>query len=169
MCQEAGFRASAARDSSREENVTRKPVDGTICYLNTDLELVSLDDLSTLALEFEARGAITLQLYRGEDARWHAWFEVSSFDDSEPEPTISALLAMVESLPAPLQVIWSRCETRDFNIGYDCGRRPWAFNQGLPHSILARIAAVGASLRITLYPEEREATDERAAIGGPEP
>jgi hypothetical protein len=44
-----------------------------------------------------------------------------------------------------------------FNIGYDCGAEPWAFNQGLTAELLGRMAATGASLRITLYPGHDEA------------
>ena len=34
--------------------------------------------------------------------------------------------------------------------------RPWAFNQGLSSGLLGRVAAVGASLRITLYPSREQ-------------
>lgn len=133
-------------------------MDGTIWYLNTDLELTSAEDLSALTTEFEARGAFNLYQGRGDDGRWHATFEISSdVSPHEPEQTIAALLDLVEALPGPLRAVWSRCEIREFNIGYDCGRRPWAFNQGLSNAILARLAAAGASLRITIYPEEPEA------------
>lgn len=140
-------------------------MDGTIEYLNTDLELTSAEDLSGLTAEFEARGAFNLYLGRGDDGRWHAAFEIS-FDVSphEPEQTIAALLDLVEALPESLQAVWSRCETREFNMGYDCGRRPWAFNQGLSNAILTRLAAAGASLRITIYPEEREQDNEAPTV-----
>jgi hypothetical protein len=45
------------------------------------------------------------------------------------------------------------CSRREFNIGYDCGREPWAFNQVLSAQLLSRIAAARASLRVTLYPD----------------
>jgi hypothetical protein len=74
-------------------------------------------------------------------------------DHTEPEPNIATVLAAVESLAPPLRAVWSGCSLREFNIGYDCGREPWAFNQGLSAEVLGRIAAVGASLRWTLYPD----------------
>lgn len=132
-------------------------MDGTISYLNTDVELISAEDLSALTADFEARGAFTLYNGRSDDGRWRATFEISSdVSPHEPEQTIAALLDLVESLPGALRAVWSRCEMREFNIGYDCGRRPWAFNQGLSNTILTRLARSGASLQITIYPEERE-------------
>jgi hypothetical protein len=62
------------------------------------------------------------------------------------------MIAVVESLAESLRAVWAGCTLREFNIGYDCGDRPWAFEQGLSTGLLGRIAAVGASLRITLYP-----------------
>lgn len=49
--------------------------------------------------------------------------------------------------------MWWACTRREFNIGYDCGAEPWAFNQGLSNETLRRIAACGGSLRWTLYPD----------------
>jgi hypothetical protein len=135
-------------------------VDGTICYLNTDLDLTSADDLTALAAFFETNGFCRLRCDRAGDGLWYATFEVN--DPSPcganpahvPENAIAAMLSVVESIPEPLKRIWAACTRRQFDIGYDCGSKPWAFNQGLSAELLGRIAAVGASLRITLYPEK---------------
>jgi hypothetical protein len=37
--------------------------------------------------------------------------------------------------------------------GYECGAEPWGFQQEISSATLARIAALDASLRLTLYPE----------------
>ncbi len=49
---------------------------------------------------------------------------------------------------------------REFNIGYDCGAEPWAFNQGLSAHLLGRMATAGASLRVTIYPDREQGTPE---------
>ena len=51
-------------------------MDGTICYLNTDLDLTSSDDLTALAAVFESRGVFPLHVTRGEDGLWYATFEM---------------------------------------------------------------------------------------------
>jgi hypothetical protein len=131
-------------------------MDGKICYLNTDLDLTSSDDLTPLAAVFHSRGVFPLHVTYREDGLWHATFEVLD-QHTEPEPNIAAMVVVAESLDEPLRSIWLRCTQREFNIGYDCGAEPWAFNQGLSSGLLGRIAAVGASLRVTLYPDREPA------------
>jgi hypothetical protein len=49
---------------------------------------------------------------------------------------------------------WDRCRKREANIGYESGGRPplGQFNQLIPHKLLTRMAQVGLSIRITIYP-----------------
>lgn len=130
-------------------------MNNTIHYLNTDLDLTSSDDLTRLAKVFEAKGASPLHVARSDDGLWRATIE-TDVHHHDPEPNIAEMLAIIESLPDPLQTDWRRCTQLEFNIGYDCGTEPWAFNQGLSNVLLRRIAAVGASLRITLYPNRED-------------
>jgi hypothetical protein len=75
-------------------------MDGKICYLNTDLDMTSSDDLAPLAAVFESGGMFTLHLTSGEDGLWHATFEVLD-QHTEPEPNIAAMFAVAESLDEP--------------------------------------------------------------------
>ena len=129
-----------------------------IRYLNTDLDLTAGRDLSPLATVLQARGVYALSVIRGEDARWHATFETAKCFQT-PEESMSVLLDAVESLSGDARNLWSECRSREFNIGYDCGDHPWAFNNGLSNSVLARAAAAGATLRITLYPPDDTPVD----------
>jgi hypothetical protein len=132
-------------------------VDGAIRYLNTDLDLTSPDDLTALAAVFESRGVSSLHVTRGQDGLWYATFETDE-QYTEPEPNIKEMVAVVESLGEPHRSVWFGCTRREFNMGYDCGADPGAFNQGLSCELLGRMAAVGASLRLTLYPNREDAT-----------
>ncbi len=123
-----------------------------ITYLNTDLDLTSADDLTALARSFRRRGIFTLHTARAEDGLWYATFEVLD-QHAEPEHAIAAMLAVVEGLSKRLRLAWDGCSLREFNVGYDCGLEPWAFNQGLTAGLLGRMAAAGTSLRVTLYPD----------------
>jgi hypothetical protein len=131
-------------------------VDGKISFLNTDLDLVSADDLSPLAKALEAACVFPMHVTRGADGLWYAMFETQG-ERTEPEPCISVMLSAIESLPPAHRSTWDHCTLREFNIGYDCGDEPWAFNQGLSVALLGRMAAVGASLRVTLYPDREPA------------
>jgi hypothetical protein len=128
-----------------------KTVKDTISYLNTDLDLTSADDLTSLAAAFEKKGISPLYVTHGEDGLWYATFE-TDFQHTEPEPNISAMLTAIESLRKPLQKVWASCIRRRFDIGYDCGRKPRQLRHGLSSKTLGRIAAVDAALWITLYP-----------------
>jgi hypothetical protein len=137
-------------------------VDDTICYLNTDMDLTSCDDLTALAAAFEAQGVPPLHVTHGEDKLWYATFETGE-QHEQPELHIAAMMAVIESLAEPLRTVWSGCTRREFNIGYDCGSKPWAFNQELSSQLLGRMADAGVSLRITLYPPVGEKTTEPGA------
>lgn len=132
-------------------------MDNKICYLNTDLDLRCRETLTALAGAFESRGAFALHVTENDDGLWYATFE-TNLQHTEPEANIAAMLAVVESLSDALRGVWNRCELKEFNVGYDCGAEPWAFNQGMSAALLGRIAAVNASLRITLYPDREART-----------
>lgn len=125
-----------------------------ILYLNTDLDLVASRDLAPLAAALEARRVNALHVGLGTDKRWYATFENDWSDTSvdEPENAIAAMLDAMESLKGAARSLWSNCVLREFNIGYNCGDEPWAFNNGLTNATLRRMAKVGATLKITIYP-----------------
>jgi hypothetical protein len=132
-------------------------MDNSICYLNTDLDLTSEDDLTALATAFRSGGVYPLHVTQGPDGLWYAIFETDA-QHVEPESNIAEMLAVIESLAAPHRDLWYRCTRREFNLGYDCGAEPWAFNQRLSAALLGRIAVARASLRITLYPDSEPRT-----------
>jgi hypothetical protein len=135
-------------------------MDGKICYLNADLDLTSSNELTELAAEFGRAGlSLLLQVTLGEDGFWHATFETDEQYD-QPETNVAAMITVIESLPEPLPTVWRSCTRREFNIGYDCRAEPWAFSQVLSSELLRRIAAAGASLRVTLYPDREPALDQ---------
>ncbi len=74
----------------------------------------------------------------------------------EPEANIAAMLDAIESLPSHAKPCWEACVIREFNVGYDCGDEPWAFQQQFSNQLLARLAACGATFAITLYPPDNK-------------
>ncbi len=122
----------------------------SIQYLNTDLDLVCDVDPALLATEMESRELVA-HVTPGDDGLFYVLCE----DDNaaEPEPNIVRLLDAIDALSDDALQLWARCSKREFNVGYDCGDEPWAFNQGLSNAVLRRMADCGASFRITLYPQ----------------
>ena len=126
-------------------------------YLNTDLDLVAGQSLQALADALETRGVFPLHVALRDDQQWYSILETAE-QFTQPEPNIVALLTAIEALDPQSRILWDACGIREFNLGYDCGDEPRAFNHGLTVSTLARMAALGISLRITLYPAENEAS-----------
>jgi hypothetical protein len=124
-----------------------------ICYLNTDLDLASTVDLEPLAAVFESQGVSPLLVMKHDDGHWFARFETDE-QYKEPESSIAAILSVIDRFDVPEQNIWKTLTLCEFNIGYNCGSEPWAFNQGLSNELLQRMAKVGASLKVTLYSPE---------------
>jgi hypothetical protein len=131
----------------------KRRVSTEIRYVNTDLELRSTADLTRLGTELTLRGFYATQLTQADDGLWWANFALDNdSNDPEPEVTIAAMLDVLEPLPRGLKRVWKACSLREFDIGYDCGDKPWAFSQVLSADLLRRIAAIGASIGLTLYP-----------------
>ena len=135
-----------------------------IRYLTTDLDLRAPLDLAPLSDALGQRGLLAHYVGPGQDGSWSARFG-TAYGFQEPDQDIAATLTVIESLDELSQRLWAACISRDFNIGYDCGDEPWAFNQQLSAPTLARIAAVGAGIVITIYPVlETEAVEAAVDI-----
>src|SRR5207253_3144816 len=116
-----------------------------IHYMNTDLDLVAPIDLATLATALTARGVFPLHVTQAKDGLWYAIFE-NDGDYSRldlPENAISVMLDAIEAIDKRSRAVWSKCSLREFNIGYECGDKPWAFNNGLTNATLRRMAKLG--------------------------
>jgi hypothetical protein len=121
-----------------------------MAYLNTDLDLVSADDLTPLAAALEAAGLLRLHVGKQDDGLWHARFEPSEQHES-PEESIAALLPPIESLIGPLSDAWAGCLERELSIGYQSGHAPRPLEHAISSPLLGRAAALGVSLGIVLY------------------
>ncbi len=145
---------------AKKREKARSPRPSTISYLNTDLDLVAAHDFALLTNALSERGVDPLGgVQEGDDGQWYAVLETRDYPQpNEPEVTIRVMLDAIEAIDGPAKTLWAACSKREFNIGYDCGDEPWAFNNGLSHATLSRIATLGASLRITLYPQTSAAT-----------
>ena len=149
--------ATAPRSAVAELGVVRRfrtrPVKREIQYLNTDLDLVAAQSLKALAATLAANGVFPLHVDQRDDGNWYATLETEE-QFTQPEPNITAILTVLEALDPDSRELWSACTSRELNIGYECGDEPWAFNHQLTATTLGRIAALGMSLRVTLYPAE---------------
>lgn len=123
-------------------------------YINTDLCVISAEDLAPLAAALEARGVLVLDR-RDDECGMHHWtFEcvtLAGDPDDKPAVRLCAVLDAVEDLPPQAMVQWRACVIRKLDVGFSCGDVPFVLREELHGDILGRIAAAGASLAISLY------------------
>jgi len=138
--------------------------EGITSYRVTELVLHSAGDLTALAAALEARGIMThlsafeIHEVSRENFRIAAdermWVFVAGYcgeSPDGPETEIAAMLAVVESLDPHTRALWDGCSRREFDFAYDCGVKPFMVRHDLSAGTMARLAAAGGSLRITLY------------------
>ena len=121
-------------------------------YRNTDLDLISPASFESLTDDLESADLVLLGTHQDSDEHWHALSE----DDAvyvNAEATISAIMAMLDSLSEVSKRAWCACDIREFNVAYDVGEEPLAFNDGFSVETLARMSVLNTSLRVTLYAE----------------
>jgi len=122
-------------------------------YLNTDLEIESKTDLSKIVEEF---GEDVFVLHHGEISGYqHASFEIPG-GSTDADATINSFCLLVESLPGEVREIWDKCCSRVFDVGYESGTSPQNFRSEIRASTIRRVANIGASVAITIYPETQE-------------
>jgi hypothetical protein len=120
-----------------------------IQYLNTDLEIESKSDLSRIVEEF---GEDVLVHHQGEIRGYqHAYFSIAG-GSTDADSTINLLCTLIEQLSADVREIWDGCCSRIFDIGYESGASPPIFRSEIRATTIQRIATIGASLVITIYP-----------------
>jgi hypothetical protein len=124
-----------------------------IRYLNTDLEIESKSDLSRIVEEF---GEDVIVLHHGEMRGYqHASFETTD-STTDADGVINFFCTLVEQLPKEAREIWAGCVSRVFDIGYESGSSPQNFRSEIRASTIQRVAQMGASLVITIYPESED-------------
>lgn len=121
-------------------------------FLNLDLEMESSTDLSQLAVELGRRAIV---LYRGPILNGYRLSLEPDIDgrlDADPALCTEHFLGMLESLTAKCAEEFRGCRSRVFDYGFDGGLESNPIHTELTSRQLARIAALGVDVRITIYP-----------------
>lgn len=118
-------------------------------YLNTDLEIQSSEDLSIIVEEF---GKDVHVLFNGQTQKHNmACFE-ADYPFLGADEAVSHLCLLIENLSPDARKIWDNCVSRIFDLGYQSGDSANCFRTELRTSTVSRVAAIGASIVITVYP-----------------
>ena len=120
-------------------------------YLNTDLEIESEGDISKIVEEFDDD---VLVLHHGEVRGYqHASLEIAgSSAVTCADDIINSFCALVEALSEEARATWDGCCSKAFDIGYESGSSPPNFHTEIKAGTVERVAKIGASIVITIYP-----------------
>ena len=125
-------------------------------FINVDIELSSIEDLSIIAKELE--GQIFLLQNEFEDDIYRLSFECSLSDETASS-VIERFLSLLDSLTAEQKMLIANCSSRILDIGYESGDKAITTNL-LPASLLRRLSEYEINLVITLYPLDQENEQE---------
>lgn len=125
-------------------------------YLNTDLDIESLEDLSPL-IKVLKRKCDLLHGEKDEEGLWRVSIEArnSGFVGSEghdPEADISEILKVIESLRDEIQKLLLGAKKFEFNIGWQSSEERPVGVLSLSKELLGRVSDIGATMTVTIYP-----------------
>jgi hypothetical protein len=127
-----------------------------VIFANVDLDIESKADLKPLLDCFSTDVDILFhdKLDNGNDfasLEFHLNI-VKAGIYGEPDKTISAFCSLIENLPLEFQRIWQDCVEKRFDLGFESGNTEKRYNATIKPETVRRIAEIGASLVITIYP-----------------
>ena len=134
-------------------------------FLNVDLQIEAPHSLDHVCCELVEGGA--WRLYNGESQGGYlANLEINDGrSGSDPNSIITTFCGIIDGFDERAKSDWSRAHRRTFDLGYETDSEPGPFHSDLKNEVVARVALLGADIRITLYPRPapEEIQSEQAA------
>jgi hypothetical protein len=125
-----------------------------IHFRAVDLEIESYQDLQPIVAEFGDRVRL---LYCGNAQKHYlATFEASyEGPEVEADATIAHFCLLISCFEPPAKALWDGAFTKVFDIGYQSGLEPSSYTSEIRMETIEQVAALGASIRITIYPADK--------------
>ena len=120
-----------------------------IMFRNIDLDIESLVDITPIVEEWGKR--VTVFRHEEVDGVFYGSFETVY---SEVSRIIEEYVSLVEGLTPSSREIWDKAHKRDFDFGYESGSKPNNFHSRIEADYVNKLANVGGSIVITIYPPE---------------
>jgi hypothetical protein len=124
-----------------------------------DLDVISRRRLTALVTALQAakvrNGSVSV-LYEGPwgRGRYSAHFELSHWPDSPADRQIQGLIALIKKLPKHVRALWDGAQSREFNMAIEADLKPHSREFKLSPRTIALVAAVRATIVITVYAPE---------------
>jgi hypothetical protein len=118
-------------------------------YLNTDLQIESLADLTIIVEEL---GEEMFVLFNGQARGYNMVSFETNDSHSSADETINHFCLLIENLSPQARIVWDGCVVREFDIGYQGGDSGNSFRSELRAMTVKRVAALDAHITVTIYP-----------------
>ena len=122
-------------------------------FLNVDLDVYSRSDLQPFVDGF-GKKVIALHVGR-EGRRYSAHLELAGFQKPSADSTIRAFCVLVRALPTTERELWNRAETREFSVGVQAAKQPFASDFRIEARTVKAVAELGAVIVLTVYGPEK--------------
>lgn len=118
-------------------------------FLNVDLEIESHDDLRPIMAGFGDR---VCTLYCGQErGHYLATFELADISATDADEIVDRFCLLIESFDRTAKSLWDIALTKVFDLGYASKSTSTSYSSELSAATIAKVAALGASLRVTIY------------------
>ena len=119
-------------------------------FLNVDLDVESRGPLDVLVDDLGDDVAVLH--HGGSRGLYEAHFEIPYTGAADVEATIASFCTLLENLSPDAREVWHSCILRQFDIGFESGDTPTCFQAVIHQDSVKRVANLGATIVITIYP-----------------
>ncbi len=122
-----------------------------IRFLNVDLEIEALEDLQPI---IDDLGENVSVLHHGNNGSGFNFvsFEVMPSGERDVDGIISLFCLFIENLSPETKLIWDKSHSKRFDAGFQSGDFPRSYKTEVRADTIERVAKIGASIVITIYP-----------------
>ncbi len=126
-----------------------------IRFLNVDLEIEASEDLQPL---IDDLGEDVSVLHHGDNGSGFNFvsFEVKPSGARDIDGIIAEFCYFIENLSSDTKMIWDKSHSKKFDAGFQSGDFPRSYKTEIRGDTMQRIAKIGASIVVTIYPEPNE-------------
>jgi len=117
-------------------------------FLNVDVDVFSKVALEPLAAALGDRVSLH---YVGRAGRGPFQLHFALYSPKNADAAIRGLVKLIQSLPSSPLRLWNNASRRVFDVGFQGGFRPHSSEFDISRESVAAVAALGGSIKVTLY------------------
>jgi hypothetical protein len=118
-----------------------------ITFLNIDLDIESIDDISPLVNEWGDR--VSVQRLEKIEGTYIGSFETGY--GSVPE-ILDEYVSLITNLSETSKSIWDSALKKEFDFGFECSTWPSNIHVSVDSRFISKLSQVGGSVAVTVYP-----------------